>query len=210
MHGRDDLLHHLDRAWRAGHDAGPERGQIEVFEIGVAEQRDEHGRHAIEPGAAFLRDSLQCGAGIKPLARKDHGGALGDAAQRAHHHAETMIQRHGNAQPVLIAEMNRCRDEIAVVDDVVVGERGALRRAGRARGELDVTASPGFSESEIRSRRSCSSRPPRAMTSPKLNMPGELSSPMRMTISSLRSRAALSWPGSALASSGASVSIMPR
>ena len=73
-----------------------------------------------------------------------------------------------------------------------------------------LTASPGFSDSEIRSRRSCSSRPPRAITSAKLNMPGEVSSPMRMTNFRCGSLAAFSLPGSALASSGASVSIMPR
>ena len=73
-----------------------------------------------------------------------------------------------------------------------------------------LMASPGFSPSEMRSRLSCSSRPAMASTSAKLNMPGELSSPMRMTILSAGNFVALSLPGVAVAISGASVSIMPR
>ncbi len=73
-----------------------------------------------------------------------------------------------------------------------------------------LMASPGFSPSEIRSRLSCSSRPAIASTSVKLSMPGECSSPMRMTIFSAGNFFASSSPGVAVAISGASVSIMPR
>ena len=43
-----------------------------------------------------------------------------------------------------VTEVHRRRDEIGVVDDVVVGERRALRRACRARGELDVDGVAGL------------------------------------------------------------------
>src|SRR3546814_4524365 len=53
-------------------------------------------------------------------------------------HAETVIQRHRDAQPVLRREVHLLGDEMPVVDDVVMGQRRALGQAGRAAGELDV------------------------------------------------------------------------
>jgi hypothetical protein len=35
VHRFVDAPHHLDRAWRAGHDTGAQRGEIELGEIGV-------------------------------------------------------------------------------------------------------------------------------------------------------------------------------
>src|SRR6266481_82696 len=43
-----DATHHLDRAGRAGHDAGSQRRQIEFGKLGMVEFGDEHGRHTIE------------------------------------------------------------------------------------------------------------------------------------------------------------------
>ena len=70
--------------------------------------------------------------------RIDHGRAVRQAAEIAHHHAEAVIERHGNAQPVVGRELEPAGDEVAVVQDVVMAERRALGMPGRARGELDV------------------------------------------------------------------------
>ena len=48
VHRLVDAAHHLDRAGRAGHDAGAQRGQVEFCEFGMIELGDEHGRHAVE------------------------------------------------------------------------------------------------------------------------------------------------------------------
>ena len=53
-HAVDDLAHDLDGAGGAGHDAGAERSQIELSEVGMAELGDEHGGHAVDGGAAFV------------------------------------------------------------------------------------------------------------------------------------------------------------
>src|SRR5690242_21499634 len=42
------LLHHLDRARRARHDPGAQRGQVEAREVRVVQLGDEHRRHAVE------------------------------------------------------------------------------------------------------------------------------------------------------------------
>ena len=40
------------------------------LEIGMAEQRDEHGRHAVEAGASLAGHRLQRRAGVEALARE--------------------------------------------------------------------------------------------------------------------------------------------
>ena len=70
-----DALHHLDRAGRAGHDAGAQRRQIEFRKLGMIEFGDEHGRHAVQRRAFFLLDGLQRRQRIKAFAGIDHGRA---------------------------------------------------------------------------------------------------------------------------------------
>ena len=105
---------------------------------GLLQHGDEHGRHAVERGAAGLGHRIQRLRRIEALARKHHRRALRDAAQHAHHHAETVVERHRNAQGVLLGQPDAVGDEARIVDDVAVGERGALGRAGSAGGELDI------------------------------------------------------------------------
>ncbi len=83
-------------------------------------------------------DGLEYGFRVKAFARVDHGGAMGDAAQVAHHHAEAMVERHRNHQPVVLGQALAFTNKIAVVQNVVVGERGAFRVAGGTGGELDI------------------------------------------------------------------------
>ena len=54
------------------------------------------------------------------------------------HHAEAVVERHRHADAVVLRVAERLADEVAVVEDVVVRERGALGEAGRARRVLDV------------------------------------------------------------------------
>ena len=63
---------------------------------------------------------------------------MGDAGEIAEHHAEAVIERHRNADAVAISQALRLADEIAVVEDIVMGQRRAFSRAGGAAGELDV------------------------------------------------------------------------
>ena len=72
-------------------------------ECGVLQFCDEHGRHAVERGAPFGRHRLQYRMGVEALGWQDHGRAVRDAAKRPEHHAEAMVHRHRDAQPVLLA-----------------------------------------------------------------------------------------------------------
>ena len=103
----DRSLHDLDRARAAGHDAGAQRGQIEFREVGVVHLGDEHRRHAVECRAALGLDRLQGGERIEAFARIDHRRAVRQAAEIAEHHAEAVIERHRDAEPVPLGEPHR-------------------------------------------------------------------------------------------------------
>ena len=75
---------------------------------------------------------------VEARARDDQAGAVGEAGQVAEHHAEAVVEGHRHADPVVLGVAQDQPREVAVVEDVAVRERGALRGAGGARGELDV------------------------------------------------------------------------
>ena len=54
----------------------------------------------VERRAALLDDGLHGRHGVEAAARIDHGGAEREAREIAHHHAEAMIERHRDADPV--------------------------------------------------------------------------------------------------------------
>ncbi len=112
--------------------------RLKRAKFGMIEFGDEHRRHAVERRAFLALDGLQRRQRIKAFAGIDHGGAERDGGEVAHHHAEAMIERHGNADAVLFGQPHRAADEIAVVENVVMRQRHALRRSGGAAGELDV------------------------------------------------------------------------
>ena len=84
----------------------------------------------------------------------------GSGSQVAHHHAEAVTEWHRNAQAIGGREPEPLGHEVAVVQDVVVAERGALGVPGGARGELDfewrrrttVLARDIFANSEMKRR----------------------------------------------------------
>ena len=61
-----------------------------------------------------------------------------DACEVAQHHAETVVQGHGDAQPVLLREAHGFTDEKTVIEDIVVRQGGTFRRARGAGRELNV------------------------------------------------------------------------
>ncbi len=138
MHFRHHAFHHFDRTRRAGHDAGAQRGEIKLFEIGMVKFGDEHRGHAVQRGATLLCHTLQSVAWAEVRRGQNHRRAVRDADEVAEHHAEAMIERHGNAQPVAMCEAHPLANEEGVVEDVVVRKHRALRETRRAGGVLDV------------------------------------------------------------------------
>jgi len=104
----------------------------------MAELGDEHGGDAVKRGAALGRHRLERGQGLEALGGIDHRRAMRDAGEVAQHHAEAVIERHRDADTILLGELQGFADEKAVVEDVVMGQGRALGRAGGAAGELDV------------------------------------------------------------------------
>lgn len=138
VHVANDPPHHLDRAGGAGHDSGAQAGKVEFAAARMIQLGDEHGRYPVQRGGALLGHGQQGRLGVEAGRRVDHGRAVGDAAEVAHHHAEAVIQRHRDHQAVFRAESEAFADHVAVVEDVVVAEGGALGEAGGTGGVLDV------------------------------------------------------------------------
>ena len=87
---------------------------------------------------ALLRHSRQRRRRVKGLARKYRGRTVGDARQVTHHHAEAVVQGHRNAQSVVLRQAHAIADELAVVEDIEMGESGTLGVAGSTAGELYI------------------------------------------------------------------------
>jgi len=137
-HLPDDLLHHLDRAGRARHDAGTQAGQVVRGEARGGQLGDEHGGHPVERGAALGLHGLQRRDRVEGRRGDDHAGPVAGRGQVAHHHAEAVVERHRDADPVRLGVVAQLADEEAVVQDVVVRQRRALRETRGTRGVLDV------------------------------------------------------------------------
>jgi hypothetical protein len=76
------------------------RLETSAVEGRMGEDGGEHGRHAIEAGAALGGHGGDHRGGVEGLGRQDDGGAMGQAAQDAHRHAEAVVERHRQAQAV--------------------------------------------------------------------------------------------------------------
>ena len=119
-------LHHLDRAGRAGHDAGAQRREVEPANSRVVELGDEHRRHAVEPGAALvLRPPAARRAGRTP--RRDRPWSRRGPGRPGR---PSPCRSSGRAARGCTAgrrrQAHRVADEVAVVEDVAVGQRRAL------------------------------------------------------------------------------------
>ena len=157
---------------------------------------DEHRRHAVERRAALLGDGLQRGERVEALAGEHHRRAVRDARQIADHHAEAMIERHRDAHLVALGEAHRLAEEEAVVQDVVVRQRRALRRAGGARGELDVDRVVELQPvRQFRREAARSASPPTPRTSSKREGARRPRPPIWITMRSAGSFGASSLPG---------------
>ena len=97
-----------------------------LLEIGMVEFGDEHGGHAVERGAFLVLHRLQHRQRLEAFRRIDHRGAMRQAAEIAHHHAEAMIERHGNAEAVVRRQADLLADEEAVVQDVAMAKAWRL------------------------------------------------------------------------------------
>ena len=142
--GLEELGHHRGRARRAGHDAGAHRGQVVGRVVGQRPLGDEHRRHAVQRGAPLLRDRGEGQRRVETGCRDDHAGAVGGGREVAHDHAEAVVEGHRDADPVLLGVAAALTDEVAVVEDVAVRERRALRETGCAGGVLDVDGVAGL------------------------------------------------------------------
>ena len=88
--------------------------QIELGKYRVLQLGDEHGGNAMQGGATLLRNRLQGGIGIEKRSGDDHGGARHHASHVAQHYSEAVIERHRNAQPVVMGEAHRVGHSIAL------------------------------------------------------------------------------------------------
>src|SRR5438067_2171955 len=109
-----------DRARCPRHDAGPQGGAVEPPKIGFLQHGPEHGRDAVQGGAAFSLDGLKNRVGLEGLTGDDHAGPVADTGKAPQDTPEAVEKRHGKTHPVVLAVAEGLPDEEAVVEDVVV------------------------------------------------------------------------------------------
>ncbi len=112
--------------------------QIKFLTPWLVKQGDEHGGHTVKRGGFFFGDGGQGQQRVESIIGVDHGGAVGDAPQIAHDHAETMIERHRDHQPIIGSQPQAFANHVTVVENVVMTEGRALGETGGARGVLNV------------------------------------------------------------------------
>ena len=123
---------------RAGHDARAQCREVVGGEVRQGELGDEHGRHPVEGGSAEVLHGFQRRGRRERPAGDDGGGPVAERRQVPDHHAEAVIEGHRDHHAVVFGVAQLLADRIAVVEDVVVRQRGALREPRGAGGVLQV------------------------------------------------------------------------
>src|SRR6266550_8041002 len=104
----------------------------------MLELGDEHRWHTKDARASFVLNGVHRCFGIERFRGDHHRAAVSDRRQVAHHTAKAVVERHRHAQPIVWRQAKRLANEISVVQDVVMRERRAFRRAGCSRRVLNV------------------------------------------------------------------------
>ena len=104
----------------------------------MAQLGNEHGRHAVDAGAALVLDCLQCRARIERFSRDDHRRPVDRAHERAHDAPKAVIKRHRDAKPVAVDVRQPLADVIGIHQQVAVGQHRPLGEAGGAGGVLNA------------------------------------------------------------------------
>src|SRR2546423_9504771 len=99
---------------------------------------NKHRGDAVQCSAAFAGYGFERMCGAEVRRGQYHGRAMADTSQISKHHPETMVERNGNTEPVLMSKPHALGDPKAIVKNIVMGERRALRKSGRPRGILNV------------------------------------------------------------------------
>ena len=138
MHAGQYPLHDLYRTGGAGHDAGAQAAQLELAEPGMVQFGNKHGGHPVQRGAALLGYCRQGGFRFEGLGGKNRSTAVSDTGQVGHDHTEAVVQRHRYAQPVSLGQAHTVAHQLAIVENIAMGEGGPLGVARGAAGELDI------------------------------------------------------------------------
>jgi hypothetical protein len=108
------------------------------FEIRFIQHADEHRWHAVHRGAMLRFDDVERSGRIEADRGEHDSRAVCRTEQRAEDHAETVIHRQGDAQPIMFGKSHDLGRNLCVVDDIVMSKRGGLRRACRTTRKLDI------------------------------------------------------------------------
>ncbi len=152
-----------------------------VPEVRVLELGQEHRRHAVQRRASLAMDGLEHAPRIEGFDRTQ-AGAVRVRAKHADHAAETVEQRHAQAQPVGGGQADSGAERLAVVDDVAAGEHHAFREPGGSRRVLHVDHVVDADRGAARVELGIEARPPRGSEAPRSCVnPRGASRPMKIS-----------------------------
>ena len=99
---------------------------------------DVHHGHTHDGGAALRLNGMDALLGIKALTGKDNRSPVRKSRDHPHDRARTVKEGNGQTNDIKRMQLQPRPHLRAVVEHVVVGERGTLGLARRARGVLDA------------------------------------------------------------------------
>src|SRR5690349_21331 len=104
----------------------------------MLELRDKHRRYAVERRATLFLNRAETRFRIKRFGGQNDCAPVSERCHVAENTTKAMVKRHRQADPVAGRVAKPLSDEKTIVQNVVVRERGALRRAGGAGGVLNA------------------------------------------------------------------------
>ena len=94
--------------------------KIGFGEIGMFQQRNKHGRHAVKRRNLFIIDTIQRGL-WRIIGQRINRHAMCHRRRHCQHHTETMEHRHLNHHTVGGRQIHSVTDTFTVVHNIVVG-----------------------------------------------------------------------------------------
>ena len=133
-----DLVHCVYWARRPCHNPSAQSLQIIFRKVRKGQFRYKHSRYTIKSRCIFFLHSVKHSLGLESFARINCASPVSETSKICHYHAKTVIKRHGDHQSVAFVKIHRLSNKVAIIQNIMMAQRRAFRKAGRAARVLNI------------------------------------------------------------------------